>query len=349
MIPKRILVAMSGGVDSSTTAALLLKQGMKVEGVTLKLTSGLCCDIGSAQEICKSLRIPHRTIDMREDFSQSVIENFISEYRHGRTPNPCIRCNEIIKFGLLLKYSRMNNFDFVATGHYARIEYDPLSSRFLLKRGIDPIKDQSYFLYRLSQEQLQYTLFPLGEMQKTDVRSLAKELGLPDAERPESQEICFVPNNNYRAFFKEHAPEALQPGDLVLSDGTVVGRHEGVAFFTIGQRRKVGYAAGERVYVVKIDPVTRRIVLGKISELRTTEMVVSNIHFIAFDKLWTRMNITVKIRYRTPFIPAVIEPLSTNKVRVIFKKAVLGVCPGQAAVFYEGDTIIGGGIIEIER
>jgi tRNA-uridine 2-sulfurtransferase len=348
MMRKRILVAMSGGVDSSIAAALLLKQGMEVEGVTLKLTPGLCCDIGSAQEVCECLRIPHATVDMREEFSQSIIGNFISEYQHGRTPNPCIRCNEFVKFHLLLQYARMNNFDFIATGHYARIEQDSLSSRLLLKKGIDPGKDQSYFLYRLSQAQMQCALFPLGAMHKTEVRSLANELGLPVAKRPESQEICFVPNNDYRAFLKEQAPEVYQPGDMVLTDGTVVGKHEGIAFFTIGQRRKLGYAAGERVYVVRIDPADHRIVLGNISELRTVETVVSSVHFIPFDTLETRMNIMVKIRYRSPLVPAALEPLNTDRVRVIFEQAVLGVCPGQAAVFYDGDTIVGGGIIEIE-
>src|SRR5574337_988868 len=194
---KRVLVAMSGGVDSSVTVALLLKQGLEIEGVTMKLTAGVCCDIGSAQAVCSHLGIPHRVIDAQTEFSQDIINDFIAEYRRGRTPNPCIRCNDLVKFRLLLQYALSNGFDYLATGHYARIEQDPQSSRYLLKKGIDEGKDQSYFLYRLTQDQMKSVLFPLGGMRKAEVRSLARELALPAAERPESQEICFVPDNDY--------------------------------------------------------------------------------------------------------------------------------------------------------
>ena len=207
---------MSGGVDSSVTAALLLQQGMDVEGVTMKLTAGLCCDIGSAQAVCRHLGIPHRMIDAQQEFFRTtLIRTSLPNTASGRTPNPCIRCNDLIKFQLLLAYARENGFDYLATGHYARIEQDPAASRFLLKKGIDEGKDQSYFLYRLTQDQLRRVLFPLGDMRKTEVRELARrELGLPAAERPESQEICFVPDNDYRAFLKEHAPETLRPGEI---------------------------------------------------------------------------------------------------------------------------------------
>jgi tRNA-specific 2-thiouridylase len=312
----------------------------------MKLTAGLCCDIGSAQAVCHHLGIPHRMIDAQAEFSQVVIQNFISEYRRGRTPNPCIKCNDLVKFQLLLDYARSNGFDYLATGHYARIEQDPAASRFLLKKGVDVGKDQSYFLYRLTQEQMNHILFPLGELRKTDVRTLARERALPAAERPESQEICFVPDNNYRSFLKEHAPEALRPGEIVMSDGKVVGKHEGVAFFTVGQRRKLGVAAGERLYVVRVEPETNRIVLGNLFDLHTAEMSVSGLNFIAIDQLHARMKVTVKIRYRSPFVPAAIEPSAGGKVRVVFEQPVAGVCPGQAAVFYAGDVVVGGGIIE---
>jgi tRNA-specific 2-thiouridylase len=344
---KRVLVAMSGGVDSSVSAALLLKQGMAVEGVTMKLTAGLCCELGSAQAVCECLGIPHRVIDAQAEFSQGIIRHFICEYKKGRTPNPCITCNELIKFQLLLQYARTSGFDYLATGHYARIEQDQPLSRFLLKKGIDAGKDQTYFLYRLTQEQMQSVLFPLGEMRKTEVRSLASELGLPAAERPESQEICFVPDNNYRAFLKEHAPETLKPGELALTDGTIVGRHEGIAFFTVGQRRKLGVAAGERLYVIRIEPDANRVVLGRLSELQTNEMIVSSPHFIPFDELRARMQVTVKIRYRAPFVPATIESFDQERVRVELKQPAAGVCPGQAAVFYDNDMVVGGGIIEV--
>jgi tRNA-specific 2-thiouridylase len=343
---KRVLVAMSGGVDSSVTAALLQKQGFIVEGATLKLTAGLCCDIGSAQAVCRHLGVPHRMIDAQAVFSQVVIQNFISEYRRGRTPNPCIRCNDLVKFQLLLEYARSNGFDYLATGHYARIERDQSTPRFLLKKGIDVGKDQSYFLYRLTQEQTKHILFPLGELRKTEVRTLARELALPAAERPESQEICFVPDNNYRSFLKEHAPEALRSGEIVMTDGKVVGKHDGIALFTVGQRRKLGVAAGERLYVVKVEQETNRVVLGKLRELETSEMIVSKANFITVDGLRGRMNVTVKIRYRSPFVPAKIEPLGSGTVRVAFENPVPGVCPGQAAVFYGGDVVVGGGVIE---
>jgi tRNA-specific 2-thiouridylase len=343
---KRVLVAMSGGVDSSVAAALLQRQGMEVEGVTLKLTAGLCCDIGSARAVCERLRIPHRMIDAQAEFSQGIIQDFISEYRKGRTPNPCIRCNDLMKFDLLLRYARSQGFDYLATGHYARIDQDPLSCRWALKKGTDAAKDQSYFLYRLTQEQMRGVLFPLGGMRKTEVRALARELGLPAAERPESQELCFVPDNNYRSFLKEHAPETLQAGELAMADGTVVGRHEGIAFFTVGQRRKLGVAAGERLYVLRTEPESRRVVLGRPSQLQTSEMVVSHPHFIPFDALHAPINAAVKVRYRSPFVPAVIGPSAGERIRVVFDHPVAGACPGQAAVFYQEDAVVGGGIIE---
>ena len=337
---------MSGGVDSSVAAALLQEQGFIVEGVTMKLTAGLCCDIDSAQAVCRHLGISHRMIDAQTEFSQVVIQNFISEYRCGRTPNPCIKCNDLVKFQLLLDYARSNRFDYLATGHYARIERDQSASRFLLKKGTDVGKDQSYFLYRLTREQMKHILFPLGALRKTDVRTIARERALPAAERPESQEICFVPDNNYRSFLKEHAPEALQSGEIVMTDGKVVGKHDGIAFFTVGQRRKLGVAAGERLYVVRVEPETNRIVLGRLSDLQTAEMSVSDLNFIAIDQLRARMKVLVKIRYRSPFVPAVIEPAASDRIRVAFDHPVPGVCPGQAAVFYDGDVVVGGGIIE---
>lgn len=337
---------MSGGVDSSVTAALLQKQGFEVEGVTMKLTAGLCCDIGSAQAVCHHLRIPHRMIDAQAEFSRTIISDFTSEYLRGRTPNPCIKCNDLVKFQLLLEYARTNGFDYLATGHYARIEQDRQSSRFLLRKGSDAGKDQSYFLYRLTQEQMGQVLFPLGNMCKADVRALARGMALPAAERPESQEICFVLDNDYRSFLKEHAPETLRPGELVLTDGTVVGTHDGIAFFTVGQRRHLGIAAGERLYVVKIEPDTDRVVLGRLTDLQTRRMLVSNPNFISVDELSSSRKVDVKIRYRSPYVPATIESVGEKMVSVSFEQPVKGVCPGQAAVFYDGDVVVGGGTIE---
>lgn len=341
---KKVLVAMSGGVDSSVSAALLQQQGMTVEGVTMKLTAGLCCDIASAQFVCGHLDIPHRILDARTEFSGSVIKNFVSEYRMGRTPNPCIQCNDLVKFHLLLDYARANDFDYLATGHYARIERG--SSGFLLKKGVDAGKDQSYFLYRLTQQQMSHVLFPLGKMLKTEVRTMARELSLPAAERPESQEICFVPGNNYRSFLKEHAPETLRPGEIVMNDGTVVGRHDGIAFFTVGQRRQLGVAAGERLYVLRVEPETNKVVLGRRADLETGETIVSEPNLISLNQLAEPLSVTIKIRSRTPNVLAVIEPSAPGTIRVRFEHPAPGVCPGQAAVFYNGDTVVGGGIIE---
>jgi len=337
---------MSGGVDSAVTAALLQKRGYTVEGVTMKLTAGLCCDIGAAQAACEHLRIPHLIIDAQAEFSRVVITDFISEYRGGRTPNPCIKCNELVKFRLLLEYARRTGFDFLATGHYARIEWDQTSSHFLLKKGIDAGKDQSYFLYRLKQDQMAQVLFPLGTMKKVDVRALAREMVLPAAERPESQEICFVVENDYRSFLREYAPETLRPGEVVLTDGTVMRKHDGIAFFTVGQRRRLGVAAGERLYVVRIEPDTNRVVLGRLGDLQTHRMMVSNLNFISADSLRGPMKVTAKIRYRSPVVPATIAAAGENKVCVTFEHAVKGACPGQAAVFYDGEIIVGGGTIE---
>jgi tRNA-specific 2-thiouridylase len=343
---KSVLVAMSGGVDSSVTAALLIKQGFAVEGVTMKLTSGLCCDIGSAQAVCAHLSIPHRVIDAQAAFSHSIVADFIAEYRRGRTPNPCIRCNDLIKFRHLLEYAKSNGFDHLATGHYARIEYDSARTRFVLKRGLDAEKDQSYFLYRLTQSQMKTVIFPLGGMCKTEVRSLAREHALPAAERPESQEICFVPDNDYRAFLKEQAPEALKPGEMVLTDGTVVGKHDGVAFFTVGQRRHLGIAAGERLYVVRIESGRNRVVLGTPTELEVREAMVSDVNVFDGSELRAQRTGMVKIRYRSAPVLAKIELVAAGRARVVFDQPVKGVCPGQAAVFYDNDEVVGGGIIE---
>jgi len=340
---------MSGGVDSSVTAALLRKQGCEVEGVTLKLTAGLCCDIGAAAAVCNRLGVPHRVIDAQAEFSRDVIGDFISEYQKGRTPNPCIQCNDLIKFHLLLRYARANGFDYLATGHYARIEYDDAASRYVLKKGIDEGKDQSYFLYRLTQDQMNGLLFPLGGLRKTDVRELARKLKLPAAERPESQEICFVPNDDYRAFLKEHGPGPLRPGELVMTDGKVVGKHDGIEFFTVGQRRRLGVAAGQRLYVIRIDPAAGRVVLGGLPELHTDSMAVSGLNFISGEAPRAPLRVAVKIRYRSSFVPAVMGPLVADTVRVVFERPVPGVCPGQAAVFYDGDAVVGGGRIATPR
>lgn len=343
---KRVLVAMSGGVDSSLAAALLLLQGHQVEGITMKLSPGVCCDIASAQAVCSHLGIPHRMIDLQREFERSVVRDFISEYRVGRTPNPCIRCNDLIKFQLLLSHAREEGFDALATGHYARVEHDAAAARYLLKKGNDTAKDQSYFLYRLTRDQLGQVLFPLGAMRKSEVRVMARQLKLPAAERPESQEICFVPGNDYRAFLREHAPEVLDHGEIVLTDGTVVGRHEGVAFYTVGQRRGLGIAAGGRLYVVRIDKAGKRVVLGQRTDLESDHLQVSDANFLPFDELSAPLSVDVKVRYRSALHRATIKNAAHGHVAVTFEHPIAGATPGQAAVFYDGDTVVGGGTID---
>ena len=342
---KRVLVAMSGGVDSSFTAALLQQQGYVVEGVTMKLSPGVCCDIASAQSVCVHLAIPHHIIDLQREFEDHVVRRFIEEYRAGRTPNPCIRCNDVIKFQVLLSHANARGFEFLATGHYARVERDPASPRYRLRTGADTDKDQSYFLYRLTQEQLRHVLFPLGGMLKRDVRRQAREMRLPAAERPESQDICFVPDNDYRTFLKERAPDILRRGEIVMTDGSVVGKHEGVAFYTVGQRRGLGVSAGGRLYVVRIEPKTSRVVLGQHRDLETLSVEVSDARFLLFDRLEAPLSVGVKVRYRSALQPATIRPAAGDRIAVDFERPAAGVTPGQAAVFYDGDVVVGGGTI----
>jgi len=343
---QRVLVAMSGGIDSSYAAALLQQQGYRVEGVTMKLSPGICCDIASAQSVCSHLGIPHRVIDLQQEFEQNVIRNFIDEYRAGRTPNPCVRCNDIIKFQVLLTHARESGYDLLATGHYARIVQSGAGARSELRTGRDLDKDQSYFLYRLTQDQLGNLLFPLGEMRKTDVRRCARLLSLPAAERPESQEICFVPDNDYRAFLKAHAPDVLRQGEIVMTDGTVVGRHEGVSFYTVGQRRGLGISARGRLYVVRIEPHRDRVVLGLRKDLERDHCRVTDVRFLPFDRLDAPLTVDVKVRYRSRPVRATISPAVHGLVEVSFEQPVDGVTPGQAAVFYDRDMVVGGGTIE---
>ncbi len=343
---ERALIAMSGGVDSSLAAALLLDQGYAVEGVTLKLTAGLCCDIAGARAVCARLGIPHSLLDLQQDFERLVVRDFIDQYRSGRTPNPCIRCNDLIKFSALLAHARAAGFDRLATGHYARIEPDPVSGRMLLKQGQDREKDQSYFLYRLDQNQLRSLLFPLGDLRKTEVRKRAAERGLPAAERPESQEVCFVPDDDYRSFLRERAAGALRPGDMVMTDGTHIGRHDGVALFTVGQRRGLGIAAGERLYVVRIEPERDRVVLGRREELSVLEMRLSQMHYLSGSAPGTPVRAQVKVRYRSAPIPCILHPEGNEPARVVLDLPASAAAPGQAAVLYDNETVLGGGIIE---
>ena len=345
---KKVVVAMSGGVDSSVTAGLLLERGYDVQGVSLRMWEGsagprVCSDHRGAKETAAALGIPHTLIDLRGEFAETVVRPFAEDYLHGRTPNPCIACNRDFKLGRLLNWAKEQGADYVATGHYARIVRHADGARSLLLRGADRGKDQSYFLFALSQQQLAHTLFPLGEMQKSEVRARARRLKLQAADRPESQDICF---GDHKALVESYASEnELREGDVVDRSGNVLGRHGGIHGMTIGQRKRLGISAPRPLYVVDIQEESKRVVLGTKEELLCKGLVAANINWIeSFDE--EEIAAEVQIRYRSPAIPCVVRRTVEGSSEVHFIKNFPAVTPGQAAVFYRGDQVLGGGWIE---
>lgn len=353
MVKKRVVVAMSGGVDSSVAAALLKKQGREVIGMTMCFNlpdktakRPACCGlegIEDARRVAYQLGIKHYVVNMQKSLEEYVIQDFVNAYAQGRTPNPCVRCNQFLKFGVLLKKALALGADFLATGHYARVVRNKAGG-FLLKKGYDPLKDQSYFLYRLDQEQLKRVLFPLGNYTKVQVRALAAKFGLATADKTASQEICFLPGDDYRAFLAQRLKKNISAGDIVDTSGNILGRHKGVANYTIGQRQGLGIAKGYPIYVVDIDAKANRIVVGSREEAFKTGLLVKEPHFI-LRPLKKKIAAKVKIRYNHKAAAAQIIPFGrTTKIQ--FKKAQFAVTPGQSAVIYDGDTVLGGGIIE---
>lgn len=351
---KKAIVAMSGGVDSSVAAYLLKQDGYEVIGVSFELWDkrdakkfSTCCSIETV-EIAKSvalrLGIEHHTIDVRDAFYRYVIEDFCGSYIAGVTPNPCILCNKHIKFDFLLQKARETGADVIATGHYARV--GRVRGRLLLKKGVDPKKDQSYVLYVMTQEQLSKTLFPLGNMIKEETRALANEVGLESALRPESQEICFVGDGNYTDFMKDFAPEALKPGDILDTEGKVVGTHKGIAFYTIGQRKRLGVSSLKPLYVSGIDRVNNTITVGSRDDAVRKRLRVKDLNWIAVETLTDPLMAGVKIRSTMREEPATIIPQGDGTVTIEFDEPQWAPASGQSAVFYDGDTVIGGGVIE---
>jgi tRNA-specific 2-thiouridylase len=344
----KIVVAMSGGVDSSVAAALLAAEGHDVLGVSLRMWEEhrgprVCSDHRGAAEIARLLGISHTLIDLRGQFDDMVVKPFAKEYLQGRTPNPCVTCNRDFKLGKLLRWARERGAAYVATGHYARVARKPAGSESALFRGADRAKDQSYFLFSLSQDQLAHTLFPLGDMQKSDVRARARRLGLPAAERPESQDICF---GDYKALVRSYAQEnEAVGGDVVDRTGKVLGKHSGIHGVTIGQRRGLGISAVEPLYVVEIDSGTKRVVVGKKDQLSCVGLLAGNVSWLETPDA-ARLEAEVQIRYRAPAVPCVISPAVDGACEVRFKEAYPAVTPGQAAVFYRGEQVLGGGWIE---
>lgn len=354
-----MLVAMSGGVDSSVSAALLHEQGYRVLGSHMKLVhmDGVdhgCCGPraeADAAEVARIAGFDFEMVDMSEEFERTVLSDFYGEHREGRTPNPCARCNEHIKFGAFLDRADHLGFDFVATGHYVRVRRDAEGGRHLI-RGLDRSKDQSYLLHMLGQEQLARSLFPVGGQTKVQTRAHAERLGLPVAGKPDSQEVCFVPGADHAAFLAEHAPDLVHAGDVVDARGRVLGAHEGTFRFTIGQRRRLGVSMGEPVYVVDMDQAAHRVVVGPAELLARPGLMADRAHWVAGRPPGDGpFEADVRIRYRGDDVPAVVEPVDDGAgVRVEFRSPQRAVAPGQSVVFFLGDEVLGGArIIEALR
>jgi tRNA-specific 2-thiouridylase len=356
MSHKRVVIAMSGGVDSSVCAALLQEQGFEVTGVSLQLYDPVpkepgcrvktCCsldDVLDAGRVAKKLGIPFEVIDMRAEFKERVIDYFIAEYAAGRTPNPCIRCNDLIKFDLLLKKAKEMGAELLATGHYARISEDESGRKWLLT-GLDSRKDQSYFLFTLTQEQLQQAIFPVGQLEKPIVRKLAADYALPVAQKHESQEICFIPDNDYVNFLESYGVDQ-KPGEIVTGDGTVVGRHSGVHRYTVGQRKGLGIAWKNPLLVLAIDTEKNQIVVGEREELETSSLTAARATWSS-TPTESEFRAACRIRYRHKPAPCRVIMLADNRFEVHFDTPQTSVTPGQAAVLYGGERVLGGGWIE---
>jgi len=366
--PKTIAVAMSGGVDSSTVAAVLRAEGHNVIGLTMQLwnqrrlaghegmpeaVQGRCCsldDVYDARRVAETIGIPYYVVNHEQRFEDEVVRPFVQEYLSGRTPIPCSLCNNHLKFDQLLLVAQQIGADHLATGHYARVEFDAKRDRWLLKRPADTSKDQTYFLFGLTQEQLSRTLFPLGALTKPEVRAFARQRGLALAEKPDSQEICFVPGGDYKRFldaYLEEQGEALPDtaGELVTTGGDVVGEHHGIHNFTVGQRKGLGVATGSPLYVIQIKGDTRQVVVGNSDELYSDTLRVRRTNLIACAELHQPLRVTVKIRHRHEPAPATIEATGGDEIVVKFDQAQRAITPGQAAVFYNDDVVVGGGWI----
>lgn len=356
---ERIVVGMSGGVDSAVAAALLKEQGYDVVGVTLNLSPKLddedawerddsCCGLSASEDarrVADRLNIPHYVLNFRDVFAEKVIQNFVDEYRRGRTPNPCVRCNDHIKFGTVLLKARALDAELVATGHYARRDTDPETGRQVLRKAVDPRKDQSYVLYVLTQDELRRTVFPLGGMTKDQTRELARKLNLPVANKPESQDICFVSEKNYGSFLMKLAPDVAQPGPIVHLDGRTLGEHRGIAFYTIGQRRGLGVVGKDPLFVVDLDAATRTVVVGPEDALLDYDLYADEINLVGVGDLSVPRPVKARVRYRMVDSDATVRQTAPDRLHVRFDQPQRAVTPGQAVVCYDGDVVIAGGTI----
>lgn len=349
MIHKRVLLGMSGGVDSSVSAILLKEQGYDVIGITLQLFAGSCCNLETnldAKNICKLIGIPHITYDIREEFKCKVIDDFINEYSKQRTPNPCIECNKFIKFGAMYEKAKDLECDFIATGHYAKIEYSNEYNQNVLKKSNNIAKDQSYVLYSIPKEILDKIVFPLGKFKsKDEIREIAKNYNLKVANKPDSEDICFIPDGNYKKFLEENSSLKPKSGNIVNKSGDILGKHSGLYNYTIGQRKGLGISYKEPLFVIGFNKEKNELIVGTNEETYKKEMLVNNLNWLINNNIKEKLKVNVKTRYSAKEHKATIEQIEDDLVKVIFDEPAQRITPGQSAVFYIDDVVIGGGKI----